>query len=702
MSILSSHAGSWHSDKWYRRAWYIWPQVASLLVVGWVFAGVLLKPVPWAEPQTQPQPPPNPPERYTCEQRYTPGCPQPNRDITACSQGNSRDALDACSRLIDKGLVGYYFNRAQIHFRNRAYDWAIEDFSAFIRLNPNSVAALNERGLSYAKKGEYDRAIADYTEAIRLDRVSVGPYINRGSAYEKKGELDKALSDFRAAGSTTASEDIKRVERAIVKELNDRGLSYAKKREYDRAIADYTEAIRLDRGSALSYSNRGSAYEQKGELDKALADFREAQNNGSTTASEDISRIERAIESLRSKYVVNGLDGLRLGGRVSPQSNEYQKYQCTPSDQFEGVTWCNKQRLDEKEPRGLYRSSYTIAHSREGTIYYLNRSQEPAFFNAGEVDTDIEHLSGKLGEQPRRVRPHVRLGPNTDGIIAIWGKVTLEPLDAAGLSELVAGRSPRKGILVDFIGNSSESARRGLDVYRVSGGPGFVWSASFNSKGQGTMRFFSVDPWALLPIVSKERTEAAPPTNYANPQNDCDRLAANPSDRGKPPSVPGVPYDSLMNQAKQAIEACALAAKQNPAELRYEYQMARAMEAQVPEKAVEIHKKLAGQKYPAAFDNLGWLMVKLHKDYGAAVTYFKTGSQLQDPDSMVSLVEMIDRGYVQTDRPSELKYQLLRTAADLGHQGAQLQIREEEEKLSAAQRQAAQNLRIMMDFLGVR
>jgi hypothetical protein len=68
--------------------------------------------------------------------------------------------------------------------------------------------------------------------------VSVGPYINRGSAYEKKGELDKALSDFRAAGSTAASEDINRVERAIVKALNDRGLSYAKKDEYDRAIAD--------------------------------------------------------------------------------------------------------------------------------------------------------------------------------------------------------------------------------------------------------------------------------------------------------------------------------------------------------------------------------------------------------------------------------------------------------------------------------
>jgi tetratricopeptide (TPR) repeat protein len=690
MSILSSHAASWHSDKWYRRAWYIWPQVASLLVVGWVLAGVLLKPVPWAEPQPPPAKPAPP---------APPTPPQPNRDITTCFQGNSRGALDACSRLIDKGLVGYYFNRAQIHFRNGAYDWAIEDFSAFIRLNPNSVAAFNERGLSYAKKGEYDRAIADYTEAIRLDRVSVLPYINRGSAYEKKGELDKALSDFRAAGSTTASEDIKRVERAIVKALNDRGLSYAKKDEYDRAIADYTEAIRLDRGSALSYSNRGSAYEKKGELDKALADFREAQNNGSTTASEDINRVERAIESLRKKYVVDGFSGVSLGARVSFQSADYQEYQCTPSAQFEGVTWCNKQRV-EKEARGSYRSSYTIAHSRDGIIYYLNRSLEPAFFNAGEADSDIERLSRKFGGQARRFSMPRGLAP-VDGLIAVWGNVTLESLDPTGVKELAAGRSPRQGILVDFIGNLTDSAQRGLPIYRVTGGPGFVWAASFNPQGRGTLRFFAIDPSALLPGTAKESAAPAP-TNSANPQGDCDRLAANPSDRRKPPSVPGVPYDSLMNQAKQAIAACTVAVRQSPTELRYQYQQARAMETEAPEKALEIHRNLARLGYPVAYDNLGWLEIKLHKNYGEAIKDFKAGSQLQDPDSMISLVEMIDRGYVPTDRPQELKYQLLRTAADLGHQGAQLQVREEEEKLSAAQRQAVQDTRIIKEFLGLR
>jgi len=133
-----------------------------------------------------------------------------------------------------------------------------------------------------------------------------------------------------------------------------------------------------------------------------------------------------------------------------------------------------------------------------------------------------------------------------------------------------------------------------------------------------------------------------------------------------------------MNQAKQAIAACTVAVQQSPTELRYQYQMARAMETEAPEKALEIHRKLAGLGYPVAYDNLGWLEIKLYKNYGEAIKYFKAGSQLRDPDSMVSLVEMVDRGYLPTDRPQELKCQLLRTAAGLGHQGAQLQMQEEE------------------------
>jgi hypothetical protein len=367
---------------------------------------------------------------------------------------------------------------------------------------------------------------------------------------------------------------------------------------------------------------------KKGELDKALDDFREALSHGSTSASEDISRVELAI---RSRYVVDGFTGLSLGARVSFKSTDYQEYQCTPSEQFEGVTWCNKERFEE-EARGSYRSYYRIAHSRAGTIYYLNRFLKPKFFNAGEVDNDIERLSRKFGEPTRRIGMPRGLAA-VDGLIATWGRVTLESLDTTAINELAAGRSPPKGILIDFIGDFSISAQRGLPIYRVSGGPGFVWAASFDPKGLGTLRFFAIDPSALLPGTAKE--SAAPTPNSANPQNDCDRLAANPSDRRKPPSIPGVPYDSLMNQAKQAIAACTLAVQQSPTELRYRYQMARAMETEAPEKALEIHRDLAGRGYPVAYDNLGWLEIKLHNKIAEAIKDFEAGSRLQDPPRFV-------------------------------------------------------------------
>ena len=143
MSILSSHADSWHSDKWYRRAWYIWPQAISLFLIGWLFVGVLLKPIPWAPPQTQPPAP-----------RHEP-------DEAICSRSNSHDALNACSRLIDAGgggtgtgtrAIRLYFWRAQIYLRNEDYDRAIEDLSKCIQLNPKHVWALNDRGSAYEKK----------------------------------------------------------------------------------------------------------------------------------------------------------------------------------------------------------------------------------------------------------------------------------------------------------------------------------------------------------------------------------------------------------------------------------------------------------------------------------------------------------------------------------------------------------------------
>src|SRR6476659_358271 len=100
MNILASHAALWHNDRWYRRAWYIWPQTISLLLIGWLFVGELPKPPepPWAPPPPKPAPPPRPvPPR------------QPDDEIICWVQNSSPGALNACNRLIDKGHTGFYF-----------------------------------------------------------------------------------------------------------------------------------------------------------------------------------------------------------------------------------------------------------------------------------------------------------------------------------------------------------------------------------------------------------------------------------------------------------------------------------------------------------------------------------------------------------------------------------------------------------------
>jgi hypothetical protein len=220
-------------------------------------------------------------------------------------------------------------------------------------------------------------------------------------------------------------------------------------------------------------------------------------------------------DSQRSVYAVGGV---ALGPTVQSESLAYREYKCRPSDQFDGFTWCQKTRKG-KERRGSFNAIYSILHSPDGVTVYVNRYQEPAFFGASEVNEDIQRYSRKFGESPRITRMPHRAGlPN--GILASWGKVELEPLDNDSIKALAKGRRPTaKGYFIDFIGNFARSAKEGLPVYRLSGGAGFVWVASYGRKGRGTLRFLAVDASAI------------------SPQLVATQAPTNPTDQG-PPSAP--------------------------------------------------------------------------------------------------------------------------------------------------------------------
>jgi hypothetical protein len=174
-------------------------------------------------------------------------------------------------------------------------------------------------------------------------------------------------------------------------------------------------------------------------------------------------------------------------------------------------------------------------------------------------------------------------------------------------------------------------------------------------------------------IADKERQakEAAAKIEQQRSQsgNDCDRLAANPTDASK--TGEGVPFEALKYQADQAYDACTKAVAAFPTELRYQYQLGRAAQFKDKKQAFDIFFRLVQANYPAAFDNLGGMYLWDRKDPTTAITLFKRGSALGDADSMVSLVDLIDKGMVPTSNPEQTKLALLHRAAELGHAGAQ-------------------------------
>jgi hypothetical protein len=208
------------------------------------------------------------------------------------------------------------------------------------------------------------------------------------------------------------------------------------------------------------------------------------------------------------------VDGLAVGTQLDFGSAPYREYKCNPSDQFEGLIWCQKSRTEKERRRSSYTMGYSLLRSQDGRISYINRSQEPAFLNSKESELNIERYSRKFGDSPRIMKMPHRSGL-PDGVIAVWGRVTLEPLDQESIKTLADGKNPKKGFLIDYLRNFTRSAKEGLPIYRIDGGPGFIWAASFDQKGRGTLRLAAVDVSGFspfpAPIAPAVISEFAPP-----------------------------------------------------------------------------------------------------------------------------------------------------------------------------------------------
>lgn len=250
-----------------------------------------------------------------------------------------------------------------------------------------------------------------------------------------------------------------------------------------------------------------------------------------------LAQADQAPSTNENPEIRYPVDGLALGSRVPFGTESYRAFRCSPSEQFTHFTWCNRTAV-QKAPGGEVNSSYSILHAADGTVVYANRSLEPAFFSSASAKEEIQRLAKKYGAQPQIIELPHRAGL-PDGLIAVWGDVVLQPVDEANLRQLAAGKSPRLGFMIDFVSDFQRSAKTGLPVYRIGGGAGYVWAASFRQNGRGTLRFLAVDASKFSGPSSNQGPVAA--------QAPSQQAPSQPIEKGKEP-------EAAVAELKQTIQ----------------------------------------------------------------------------------------------------------------------------------------------------
>jgi serine/threonine protein kinase len=96
---------------------------------------------------------------------------------------------------------------------------------------------------------------------------SAAALARRAREHERKGDWEGAIADYTEALRLDPGSALVHYHRAC---------AFGEKGAWDRAAADCTEALRLDPRLAIAYLGRGVARERTGDLDGALADYREA------------------------------------------------------------------------------------------------------------------------------------------------------------------------------------------------------------------------------------------------------------------------------------------------------------------------------------------------------------------------------------------------------------------------------------------
>lgn len=169
-----------------------------------------------------------------------------------------------------------HLEAARQFFEEERYDSALRRFGLAAGDTATRAVALNERGMTYAARGQLERAAADLDSAVALRPDYASALSNLAVVHLELSRWERALEEL---------DRLARLRPDDAKVYFDRAAAHRGRGDVERALADLDRALELDPEMAPAHMTRGKIYAGRDDLRLAVRDFeRAASISGSRTA----------------------------------------------------------------------------------------------------------------------------------------------------------------------------------------------------------------------------------------------------------------------------------------------------------------------------------------------------------------------------------------------------------------------------------
>jgi tetratricopeptide (TPR) repeat protein len=198
--------------------------------------------------------------------------------IDKCINRDGKNApamsIQACTELLGRHLLeGHdrfypFVDRAMAYYAEGDKPHALADYNTAVKLAPKKAQPYFYRGVFYAQ-ADVEAAMRDFDTALSIDPQFVAALRQRAITYLGQKNFSGALADFSEAV---------RLQPKAAALWSERGYVRLLQRDYDNALKDEAEAIRLNPKLARAYFLRGAAFGDLGDSPSAISDLVTAVN----------------------------------------------------------------------------------------------------------------------------------------------------------------------------------------------------------------------------------------------------------------------------------------------------------------------------------------------------------------------------------------------------------------------------------------